>query len=706
MQRKGFLIILTILFFFGIEASPLFAQNLSESEKSLENYDTLALAAIPDSVDIIISVYGLDSAEYYCKARRKWIKNMLPGVKKNVYRKSLIAVWAGLIHKNANILLMRGKYNEALKLYFTSIRMNEKIANWRGYLVSLQNIGIVYRRMGSYEKALKYYKKCIQVAKKLGMQNEVADLYHNIGISYMFIGQLNNAVKYLQDAMKYYKDNYRQKEIVICLNNIGLLYSQLNKHHEAQIEMKNALAIAKDMDNPSLQALTYHNLGHVFANMGNFAEANKNNLLSINYKKKLGDMEGMGYSYLNLASNYVRINMLEKAKEYFEKASSLIPVIHNKEFEKKYYEEIQHYYLKRQDYRQAYHSYVRFEQLSDSLSGERLQRKYLEEDIDFEYEKQKALLELSHRKEIEKQKEIASIEQNKKNQILIIISVITVLISAFLFVVYRSRSTIYAQKINLEEKNREIAQKNKEITDSINYAETIQKTLFTGDQLLSKYFPDSFILFMPKDIVSGDFYWAYEQEGKLLVLLGDCTGHGVPGAFTSLLMMTFLHDAVNVEKIKSPHAIFNYLNARVSQALKDKNDGMDASLIEIEVNEKKYLHYVASNQTILILREGKIIPLETDKMPIGKFSVHHSFQSRYVALQPNDVVYMFSDGYADQFGGEKNKKYKTKNLYSFLLSIASFPMQDQMKMLKDEHNRWKGTLEQTDDICMIGIRVS
>jgi len=264
------------------------------------------------------------------------------------------------------------------------------------------------------------------------------------------------------------------------------------------------------------------------------------------------------------------------------------------------------------------------------------------------------------------------------------------------------------QKMEIEAQRDEIFGKNKEITDSIQYAKHIQHAVLPGKITLERTLPEHFILFRPRDIVSGDFYWVEQKNDRIVACAADCTGHGVPGAFMSLLGLTFLNEIVNKDEILKANEILNRLRASIIHAMSHKDrqarDGMDVSLVVID-KQLNLLEYAGAYNPLVIVRDGEIMEYKADKMPIGKHEGEESsFTNHRVSLQEGDALYLFSDGFPDQFGGEKGGKYKARPFKRFLQKISGDPMDQQELTLNTELDRWMGTHEQVDDILVMGIR--
>ncbi len=283
---------------------------------------------------------------------------------------------------------------------------------------------------------------------------------------------------------------------------------------------------------------------------------------------------------------------------------------------------------------------------------------------------------------------------------------------------------IRKQKTQIEEKNRNLREANQEITrqkeiiekkniditDSIKYAKRIQDAVLPSERILNEYLADAFILFKPKDIVSGDFYWVKEAGDLLIVVAADCTGHGVPGAFMSLLGITFLNEIVEKNHITSPEKILDLLRENVITALKQKGleseskDGMDIAICTIN-RKANYLEYSGANNPMYYIRNDRLLEIKADRMPVAIHSRMKEFSNHKMDLHSGDTVYLFSDGYADQFGGPSGKKLKYTTFKEILLSVQGERMQDQKEILDRKHLEWKGTFEQVDDIVVLGFKV-
>ena len=273
---------------------------------------------------------------------------------------------------------------------------------------------------------------------------------------------------------------------------------------------------------------------------------------------------------------------------------------------------------------------------------------------------------------------------------------------------------LYFKRVNrtheetIMQQNAEITQKNKDITDSITYARRIQRAIFPPEAAVKKLLPESFVLYRPKDIVAGDFYWAESAGGKIFFAVADCTGHGIPGALLSMLCGNALSKAVKELDIHEPAKILDkaaqLLEEQFARSEEDVNDGMDIALCRFDPG-KKMLQFAGANNTLCFIRNGEAHELPADKQPVGRHEGRRPFTNQTLELREGDCVYLFSDGFADQFGGPKGKKFKHSRFRQTLLDIHALPMEKQKRQLEEIFEAWKGELEQVDDVCVAGLRV-
>lgn len=300
---------------------------------------------------------------------------------------------------------------------------------------------------------------------------------------------------------------------------------------------------------------------------------------------------------------------------------------------------------------------------------------------------------------------------------------LTAAVAIFSILLIRMRYKLTKKEIiaryALEQSKLEIQEKNNEIIDSINYAKRIQNALIPPVRVLQKMLPNSFVLFKPKDIVSGDFYWATElttttgkgEEKLTLFTVADCTGHGVSGAFMSIIGLKIFNQSMQQSNVNSPAQALDYLNTEVFNVVNKHSegdqmirDGMDAALCAINFEALK-LYYAGANNPVYIIRNKELHEIKADKKPIGSYEVDTNYTDREYQLEKGDMIYIFSDGYADQFGGPKGKKFKYAQFKEVLLEISNLSPNEQCKKLDQIFEDWRGDLEQLDDVCILGVSV-
>ncbi len=309
---------------------------------------------------------------------------------------------------------------------------------------------------------------------------------------------------------------------------------------------------------------------------------------------------------------------------------------------------------------------------------------------------------IKHQYEVQMKEKQLSTEKNYKY----IISSVLFLILILLFFVFKNYNEKKKANITITLQKNIVESKQKEILDSIFYAKTIQTALLTNENFIISNLKESFIFFKPKDIVSGDFYWASNYNNKLYLAVCDSTGHGVPGAFMSLLNMNYIREAIKEKGIEKPNEIFDYVRSRLENTINKTGhkDGMDGILICFDKETYK-LDYAAANNEPVIVRDKAILQLDKDKMPVGIGEKKTNFTLFSLTAKKDDILYLYTDGFSDQFGGQKGKKYKRKQLNEFLVSIHDDTLDNQKIALETSFLNWKGDLEQVDDVCIIGIKI-
>jgi serine phosphatase RsbU (regulator of sigma subunit)/TPR repeat protein len=583
---------------------------------------------------------------------------------------------------------------------------------------TLNNIGYVYERQGDMQLALDYYLKSLKISEQIGYKNGIANSFNNIGNIYENQGDITLALEYYQKCLKIKQQIGNKRSITNTLINIGMVYNEQGNIQLALEYFLKSLKIVKETGDKKGIANSFRNIGMIYEKQGNSTLALDYYLKSLKIREQIGDKKGVAISCANLGDLYLKQGDVEQAKQMGVKGLKLSRELGVPENIKSSASLLTKVYTKQGNYKLALEMRNLEIQMRDSIFSEKNMKATVQQKAKFEYDKQQAIKDAEHEKEIALEH-----KEKEKQQLLTYVSIGgLLLVLAFLAFVFNRLQVTRKQKNIIEQKEQEtqhqkeiIEEKHKEITDSINYAERIQRSFLATKELLDDNLKEYFVFFKPKDVVSGDFYWAGKlNNGNFALCCADSTGHGVPGAIMSILNISSIEKSI--EKENEPHHILYKTRETIIKRLqKDGSaeggkDGMDCTLLVLNT-EKTQLTYAAANNPVFIVRknergEAELIEQKPDKMPVGKHDKDEEpFTLHTYNLQKGDVIYTLTDGMPDQFGGDKGKKYMIKNLKQFFLNIANLPMEEQHMRIAQEFNNWKGELEQVDDVCVVGVRV-
>jgi serine phosphatase RsbU (regulator of sigma subunit) len=635
---------------------------------------------------------------------------------------------AKAMHVLGMINMNQGNHEKALEYYQQSLAISKKLNDKNSISISNNNIGMVYWNQGKYNKALEYFLISLKIDEELGNQNGMASSYNNIGLIYWSQGNLDKALDNFMQVITIYSSSRLndKKGLAGVYSNIGGVNYYKKKYDISIAFFKRALGIYTEINYLPGMSTICVNIADVLIEQKKYDEALTYTTRSLEIEKQIGNKSQICYTYMAIAKNYADRGIYTKAIDNYTRAAEIAIEINAQKQLSESYKALSEIYQKTNKYKEALEHHQKYTAFKDSILNKESSSQIAEMDAKYNNDKKNKEIEL-----LKKEKEIQAItraaEQSKSNLIrnaLIVGCIFVLLIALLLYnrnqvrqkanlALEAKNQNIFEQKEKIEQQNTELAVKNKEITDSIKYAKRLQEAILPPQHLIRKLLPDSFILYKPKDIVSGDFYYVEEWGNKTFVAAVDCTGHGVPGAFMSIVGYNLLNQALNVYGLSKPALILNDLNKNISKMLHQSEedstvkDGMDISLISID-RPKMLLEYAAAYNPIWIIRNKELIELKADKYPVGSFVgeeiklfSHHEFQ-----LQKDDMIYLFTDGYADQFGGPGGKKFKYKQLMNLLSENSGLPVIQQHQVYDKAFENWKGQLEQVDDILLIGIRIS
>ncbi len=581
--------------------------------------------------------------------------------------------------------------------YEKQIETYKKSGNLSAATEPMNKLAHIYWKHSYPEKAIKYYNQSLEINIQIENYNAVSHIHKNLAILNTEVSNYVNALKHFEKNKEYNKAKGKPEEVIKTLNNIANIFKNLKKYDKAASNIEEALRIAKDYSLKEAEGICYGELSSIYTAMG------KKDLSELYYNK-----------YRDFQKNLYDVSV-EKARTEREKREKA-------ELSRQLEE------LKLREKERE------LTEIKDTVENMTKREKELIENLSKKELATKVLTEQNKNKQLANEK----LEQEKAQQnifiLFIIIVLIIVLISAV--IIWKNAQKIKSINNTLSFKNVEISQKNEEIitqaenlkrakeqielkhtqiTDSIEYARLIQTALLTPHLSIIDYITDSFLWYQPKDVVSGDFFWHAKLQDKFVIAAGDCTGHGVPGGFLTMIGYSLLGQIVQNKKITDPGNILTELNTEFTKALNqevsENTDGMDISILIFDCNKQK-LHFAGANSSVLLIENENLNILKPNFYSIGDISFAHfskkfnkNFKTQTLDMPKNFSFYMHSDGVVDQFCKNDKERFLKKRLYEVLQKSDKLTAKEQLKVIKENFYEWKGNTKQTDDILMIGGKI-
>ncbi len=666
----------------------------------------------------------------------------------------------------ADVSIFMGNTKDAESNYLKAIEYRKKANDEKALAVTYNNIANMYAQQGNISDALKYYYQSLAIRDKLKDYRGIAQVTINMTDIHLKQSDTAQAIENIRKAIILTQQNGLAAEMASAYIYNGFIFHARAKYDSALYYYSQCLSIRKKISDKSGTAYCHYNMARVYASLNNNNAATAHMDTAATIWEKIGDKKGIARSLSSLAKDYQSKKDYDNALKYALQSYKLAQEIKNTAQIQESTKLLSSIYKEKKEYDNALEMYELFVKTKDSLNSDENRNALFKSKAAYEFQLKEANLKsiqeqktlafeekikrdkllFQFEKESQKQKlesekqallyeeklkqekiendfkirdEQNKLEQIKKellfkeqkkqqNTILITVIIILIIVSGFSTLLYNRFKLTKKQNLIIEEQKNQVQEKNKEITDSITYAKRIQAAILPPERLLKKHLPRSFIYYQPKDIVAGDFYWMEAIENWTIFAAADCTGHGVPGAMVSVVCHNALNRSVKEFGLKDPGQILDKTRAIIIEEFEKSDeevkDGMDISLCALH-NDRSTMKWAGANNPLWIVRNGELIEMKADKQPIGKYAALNPFTTHTISLEENDTIYIFTDGYQDQFGGDKGKKFKASQLKQLLITITNKPIEQQKQILAHNFMEWKNNHEQVDDVCIIGVKI-
>ena len=578
---------------------------------------------------------------------------------------------------------------------------------YKGY--ALNNKGLQIEYEGNRVSALKYYQESLALHRMNGCKKGMSSCLNNIGSMLYDQEEYELALNYYNESIKIKAELGYEEGLAWTYMNVGSLEEKLKRNESALNYYTKAYKIHSKLDNVYGIGAAAHNIGNILMKTsGNIDLAINKYRESLRCYTNVGDSTGISWELGIIGYELFKGGQKDSAIYYVDRS---LRMAKNNNYQEGIVAAAGHLveiYKTLKKYQLAFKYQLVKKEVEDSILSNKVENEIVKTEMQFVHNQEKLEIE----KEQEKKEIIAKAKHELQEAIIIAILVGLLIIIVFFILLFQRFKKEKYQKLKIEKQRDEIKVKNTEIIDSITYAERIQKAIMKIEENESKKLPQHFILFKPKDIVSGDFYWVKEINGMLYLAVADCTGHGVPGALMSMLGISLLNDILNDNHGISPGDLLTQLRARIiielnqSEDEQASKDGMDISLIKLDLQNGQ-ADWAGANNPLWIVRKNddNIEEIKPNKEPISYYAEMNEFANNSIQLNKGDSFYLFSDGYPDQFGGFKGKKLKYKAFKNLIVMNAGEEMEMQKRLLSTFFENWKGDFEQIDDICVFGVKV-
>jgi serine phosphatase RsbU (regulator of sigma subunit)/tetratricopeptide (TPR) repeat protein len=597
---------------------------------------------------------------------------------------------------------LQGNYPKALNHYLKSLEVYQKNKDLPGQAATLLNIGALYQSQGDFKQATSRYEQSLKIERKLGNTLGIANCYINMGNAYSIQKNYNTGIRYLEKALNIYTKENSIKNIATCLNNMANIYDDLQDYPQALKYYQQALSKLEKIDNKIGVSVCLANIANIYRILGENEEALEYALQSFEVAQSIGSKDDMKNAAFTLSQIYAMEEDYARAYQYLNVYLTWQKMMFNEENVKKIAG------------LQATYDIAQKENEIALLAKENELKQFFIYAIlvglilaigllgfAFWAYKQK----IKSNKALETQKEVIENKNQKLEQSEQILRQTNQQL-------HEKSEELASSRDILEKQNLQIADTNKNMRASISYAQRIQEALLPPLPTMKTFFSDWVVFYEPKDIVSGDFYWYAELEGIYYIAAVDCTGHGVPGAFMSMIGHAFLNQILKIQNITEPGDILNKLHDNVRQALHHdtarRQDGMEMVLCAINPDKKEIKFAGAVTPMLMFEKKGYRVLMGERQSIGGSYNFRDEdvpFATQTISYESPTMLYMFSDGYQDQFGGERGRKFSKARFYELLETLHTLPVGTQYDKLKNNFLEWQKDNNQIDDVMVIGLKL-
>jgi len=671
-----------------------------QKAKSLS--DKINTPVIKIKLEFLNAIVAAD-AENYLEAKELF-KNVIPKLEQNKMQSELANAYGYM----GEITMATSDYIGAIEEFEKSLVIAKELNDMGQVAECYMYMGRCFQGMGNIPKALECYQKALGPAEQLKRNRLTTQINLFIGALYSEGVNAELGLKYLTKAAEI---AVQLKDTSMIINSYTYIANQhyYRKEYEKALEKyQQILSFNPKHGSKNTYAGVLGNMGNVYADMGQIEKGMDLQFQALKIFEEIGDKQGATICYSAIGIDYLNLKQYDKALEYFNISLPMAQEMQSLEDLIEIHFNLSRLYEEAKDYEKAYNNFKLYKKFNDSVYNGNNAQKITEMELNYQFE--------SKEKESKLLQELTN--ERFKRTVFAAVSVGLILLIIVFLIGRANRQrkraneqlTISNNAIRIQKE--ELETHKKEITDSINYAKRIQESILPPESYWKDCLPDSFIFYRPKDIVSGDFYWIEQKGDTVCFAAVDCTGHGVPGALMSVVGFNLLTQAVNEMNLTVPSEILKHLDHGVTKTLRQSEDGkgvkdgMDLSLCSLNLKTNE-LQYAGAYNSLYYVNNGVFKEIKSDKFPIGVNidGKVDNYTNHSIQLKEGDCVYLFSDGYADQFGGVKGKKFKYNQLKELLHKNYLLPLEEQKEQLAKAFDTWKGGLEQVDDVVIIGVRI-